>query len=130
MGKKSSDRLRTIWTPEMDIYFIDLMLDQVEKGNKIDDHLFSKPAWKQMTTLFNTKFKFHYEKDVLKNRHKTLRTLYKTINDLLAVNGFRWDETRQMVAADNKVWDDYIKVRFVYVKDSRFYFSASVSFFI
>ncbi|KAF5785290.1 putative Myb/SANT-like domain-containing protein [Helianthus annuus] len=110
MGQKNSDRLRTIWTLEMDRYFIDLMLEQVEKGNRIDDHLFSKKAWKHMTTLFNTKFKFHYEKDVLKNRHKTLRNLYKAIHNLLSLNGFSWDRTRHMVTADNQVWDDYIKV--------------------
>ncbi|GMQ00253.1 hypothetical protein CsSME_00047417 [Camellia sinensis var. sinensis] len=109
-GRSGSDRLRTIWTPEMDRYFIDLMLEHVTKRNRIDDHLFSKRAWKHMTSLFNAKLKFQYEKDVLKNRHKTLRNLYKAIKNLLDQKGFSWDETRQMVTADNKVWDDYIKV--------------------
>ncbi|XP_076938121.1 L10-interacting MYB domain-containing protein-like, partial [Bidens hawaiensis] len=109
MRRKNSDRLRTIWTLEMDRYFIDLMLEQVEKGNRIDDHLFSKRAWKHMTTLFNAKFKFQYEKDVLKNRHKTLRNIYKAIHNLLSINGFSWDHTRHMVTADNNIWDDYIK---------------------
>lgn len=93
----------------MDRYFIDLMLEQVNKGNRIDDHLFSKRAWKQMTALFNAKFNFQYEKDVLKNRHKTLRNLYKAIKNLLCQRGFSWDEQRQMVTADNNVWDEYIK---------------------
>ncbi|KAD6120261.1 hypothetical protein E3N88_11532 [Mikania micrantha] len=109
MRQKNSDRLRIIWTLEMDRFFIDIMLEQVEKGNRIDHHLFSKKAWKHMTTLFNTKFKFHYEKDVLKNRHKTLRNLYKAVNNLLSFNGFSWDRNRHMVTADNQVWDDYIK---------------------
>ena len=95
----------------MDRYFIDLMLEQVNKGNRIDDHLFSKRAWKQMTALFNAKFNFQYEKDVLKNRHKTLRNLYKAIKNLLCQRGFSWDEQRQMVTADNNVWDEYIKVQ-------------------
>ncbi|XWS76609.1 hypothetical protein CRYUN_Cryun01aG0191400 [Craigia yunnanensis] len=104
------DRLRTIWTPEMDRYFIDLMLEQVNKGNRFDDHVFTKTAWKNMGSLFNEKFKFDYEKDVLKNRHKTLRNLYKGVKNLLNQKGFTWDETRQMVISDNKVWDEYIKV--------------------
>ncbi|KAF4364516.1 hypothetical protein G4B88_012098 [Cannabis sativa] len=104
-----SDRLRTVWTPEMDRYFIDLMLEQVNKGNKFDDHLFSKRAWKHMALLFNSKFKFQYEKDVLKNRHKTLRNLYKAVKNLLDQRGFNWDETRQMVTAENNDWDEYIK---------------------
>ncbi|PSR94733.1 L10-interacting MYB domain-containing protein [Actinidia chinensis var. chinensis] len=108
--RSGSDRLRTIWTPEMVRYFIDLMLEEVGRGNRIDDHLFSKRAWKHMMSLFNAKFKFQYEKDVLKNRHKTLRNLYKAIKFLLDQKGFSWDETRQMVTAENEVWDDYIKV--------------------
>lgn len=112
-ARNASDRLRTIWTPEMDRYFIDLMLEQVGKGNRFDDHLFSKRAWKHMTSLFNARFKFQYEKDVLKNRHKTLRNLYKAVKNLLDQGGFIWDDKRRMVTADNNIWDDYIKVRYL-----------------
>jgi len=110
-ARNGNDRLRTIWTPEMDRYFIDLLLEQVSNGNKFDDHLFSKKAWKHMTYLFNAKFKFQCEKDVLKNRHKTLRNLYKAVKKLLEYKGFSWDENRQMVMADNNDWDEYIKVK-------------------
>ncbi|KAK4418094.1 hypothetical protein Salat_2222100 [Sesamum alatum] len=110
VGTRSSTyRIRTIWTPEMDRYFIDLMLEQVGKENRRDDHLFSKRAWVHMTTMFNAEFNSTYEKDVLKNRHKMLRNLYRALKNLLKQKGFRWDESRQMVAADNRVWDDYIQ---------------------
>lgn len=123
--RTDAERLRTIWTPEMDRYFIDLMLEQVNQGNRIDDNLFSKRAWKHMMLLFNAKFKFHYEKDVLKNRHKSLRNTYKAIKNLLEQTGFSWDETRKMVIADNKVWDDYIKVH----PDARSYRIKSISYY-
>lgn len=108
--RNGSERLRTIWTPEMDHYFIDLMLEQVGNGSRFDDPLFSKRAWKHMSSMFNAKFKFQYEKDVLKNRHKTLRNLYRDVKNLLAQPGFSWDEKRNMVTADNHVWDEYLKV--------------------
>ncbi|XP_027352552.1 L10-interacting MYB domain-containing protein isoform X2 [Abrus precatorius] len=108
--QNGSERLRTIWTPEMDRYFIDLMLEQVGQGSKFDDHLFSKRAWKQMSSMFNAKFNFQFEKDVLKNRHKTLRNLYRGVKNLLAKPGFSWDKKRNMVIADNHVWDEYLKV--------------------
>ncbi|XVF32831.1 hypothetical protein REPUB_Repub17cG0116500 [Reevesia pubescens] len=104
------DRLRTIWTPEMDRCFIDLMLEQVNQGNRSDDRVFSQTAWKNMSTLFNEKFKIEYEIDVLKNRHKTLRNLYRGVKNLLKQKGFTFDATRQKVIADNKVWDQYIKI--------------------
>lgn len=94
----------------MDRYFIDLMLEQVGNGSRFDDPLFSKRAWKHMSSMFNAKFKFQYEKDVLKNRHKTLRNLYRDVKNLLAQPGFSWDEKRNMVTADNHVWDEYLKV--------------------
>lgn len=111
MGPQNGgDRYRTVWTPEMDRYFIDLMLEQLSKGNRFDDPLFSKRAWKQMTSVFSAKFKFQYHKDVLKNRYKTLRSLYKAVKSLLDQKGFSWDEMRQMVTADNTVWEEHIKV--------------------
>lgn len=115
LSRNGNERLRTVWTPEMDQYFIELMLEQVRKGNRFEDHLFSKRAWKIMSCSFTAKFKFPYGKDVLKNRHKTLRNLFKSVKNLLREDGFSWDETRQMVAADNCVWDEYLKVclRFV-----------------
>ncbi|KAJ4954693.1 hypothetical protein NE237_011476 [Protea cynaroides] len=91
----SNERMRTNWTPEVDRYFIDLMRDQVQMGNRIDDHLLSKKAWRHMTALFNAKFRFQYEVNVLKNRHKTLRNLYRVIRNLLEQRAFSWDETRQ-----------------------------------
>lgn len=106
----TNDCLRTVWTPEMDRYFIDLMLEQVSRGNRIDDNLFSKRAWKHMVSMFNVKFRSHYEKDILKNRHKSLRNMYRAIRNLLDQSGFYWDDTRRMVTAENNMWDDYIKV--------------------
>ncbi|XP_043721145.1 L10-interacting MYB domain-containing protein-like [Telopea speciosissima] len=124
-AQPSNERLRTNWTPEMDRYFIDLMLEQVQMGNRIDDHLFSKRAWGHMTALFNAKFRFQYEKNVLKNRHKTLRNLYRAIRNLLEQSGFSWDETREMVIAENHVWDDYIKEH----PEARSYRMKTVSYY-
>ncbi|KAL7112581.1 hypothetical protein ACP275_04G011200 [Erythranthe tilingii] len=107
--RSSNYRLRTIWTPEMDRYFVDLMLEQVDRGRSRDDHLFSKRGWNHMSAMFNSKFNSNYETDVLKNRHKMLRNLFRAIRNLLGQKGFSWDESRQMVTADNRVWDDYIQ---------------------
>lgn len=108
--RNGSQRLRTVWTPEMDRYFVDLMLEQVHDGGRVDDHLFRQQAWEQMSSMFNAKFNFQFEKDILKNRHKTLRNLYRDVKNLLAQPGFSWDEKRNMVTADNHVWDEYLKV--------------------
>lgn len=105
----SNDRSRTDWTAAMDQYFIELMLDQVGKGNKILN-TFSKQAWTDMLALFNAKFGAQHVKRVLRHRYKKLYKYYSDITFLLKQDGFSWDETQQMIVAEDNVWDAYTKV--------------------
>ncbi|KAJ8751788.1 hypothetical protein K2173_025974 [Erythroxylum novogranatense] len=102
------DRTRTYWTPLMDRYLIDLLLDQVHRGNKVGQTFISQ-AWSDMVASFNFKFHSNHDKDVLKNRYKHMRRLYNDINNLLGNSGFSWNETREMIVADDHVWDAYTK---------------------
>ncbi|KAF2313038.1 hypothetical protein P3X46_019255 [Hevea brasiliensis] len=102
----SNDRTRTYWTPPMDRYLIDLLLDQVHRGNKLGQTFISQ-AWIDMVASFNVKFQSHHDKDVLKNRYKHLRRMYNDIKNLLENSGFSWDETREMITAEDHVWDAY-----------------------
>lgn len=104
--KSGGERSRTYWTPPMDRCFIELLIDQVHKGNKIGQTFISQ-AWIDMVTSFNAKFKSHYDKDVLKNRYKHLRKQYNDVKILLEQNEFSWDETREMVTAADHIWDAY-----------------------
>lgn len=126
-GNTLSNRSRTYWQPPMDRYFIDLMLEQVRKGSRIDG-VFRKQAWMEMIALFNAKFGFSYDMDVLKNRYKTLRRQYNVIKNLLDLDGFVWDDTRQMVTADDYVWQDYIKVCISFINRLRNFALLSILF--
>ena len=105
----TNDRTRTYWTPIMERYFIDLMLEQMHRGNRIG-HTFSKQAWTDMLTVFNAKFGSQYDKDVLKSRYTNLWKQFNDVKILLGQSGFSWDESQQMVVADDYVWNAYIKV--------------------
>ncbi|XP_044502905.1 uncharacterized protein LOC123223672 isoform X2 [Mangifera indica] len=117
-------RSRTYWQPPMDRYFIDCMLEQVQKGNRIDG-VFRKEAWIEMIASFNAKFGFSYDVEILKNRYKTLRRQYNVIKNLLDLNGFVWDDARQMVTADDYVWQDYVKTH----TDARQFMTRPVPYF-
>lgn len=93
----------------MDGYFVDLMLDQVRKGST-RKHAFSKQAWKDMLILFNTKFYTQYHKGFLRHRYKKLFKYYVDVRTLLDQKGFSWDEKRQMIVANDSLWDKYVKV--------------------
>lgn len=105
----SNERSRTDWTTDMDQYFIALMLDQVGKGNKILN-TFSKQAWTDMLALFNAKFGPQHGKRVLRHRYKKLCKYYSDVTFLLKQDGLSWDETQQMIVAEENVWDAYTKV--------------------
>lgn len=105
----STERLRTDWTPAMDKYFIELLLDQVGRGSKSGD-TFTKQAWSDMLASFNAKFGAQHGKRVLRHRYKKLWKYYTDVRTLLKQDGFSWDEMRQMVTADGYVWDAYTKV--------------------
>ncbi|CAN1140442.1 L10-interacting MYB domain-containing protein [Linum perenne] len=105
----SNDRPRTYWTPTMERYFVDLMLEQMHRGNR-SGHTFSKQAWTDMLTVFNSKFGSQYDKDILKSRYTNLWKQFNDVQNILGQNGFSWDETRQIVVADDHTWNAYLKV--------------------
>ncbi|KAK6137121.1 hypothetical protein DH2020_029130 [Rehmannia glutinosa] len=108
VGKSVSERSRTYWTPPMDRFLIELMLEQVRSGNRIGQSFITQ-AWNEMVESFNANFNSHHDREVLKNRYKHFRKQYNDVRILLQHGGFSWDEGREMVTAEDHVWDAYIK---------------------
>ncbi|KAI3861340.1 hypothetical protein MKW92_022514 [Papaver armeniacum] len=119
---------KTIWTPSMTRYFIELLKEQVLRGprrNNMTDSALRKQVWAHITALFRQKFGVQYHTDVLKNRFRTLGKKYDAITTLLN-NGFLWDSTRHMVvAAHDNMWPTYIKAH----PDARSYRTNSTPFY-
>ncbi|TQD86282.1 hypothetical protein C1H46_028169 [Malus baccata] len=98
--KERCDPKKIDWSQTMDQFFVELMLDEVRKGNKVGC-TFKKKSWITMITCFNEKFGFQHGRAVLKNRYNVLRKHYSSVNILLDQKGFTWDETQQKVVADD-----------------------------
>ncbi|KAK4854651.1 hypothetical protein QYF36_027196 [Acer negundo] len=104
----SIDPFETGWTPPVDRYFIDLMIEQINAGNKID-HTFSEQSWAHIVGAFNEKFGLQCDKYILESRYFSLMKQHNDICNLLKHGGFVWDDTQQMVMGSDDAWETYIK---------------------
>lgn len=95
----------------MDRYLIDLMLQEVHRGNKID-YALNVELWIDIFALFHDRFGVQFDQNFLNRCCKYLEKFYLDMRNLLEQRGFSWDETQQMVTACGDVWDAYIKVHF------------------
>ena len=85
------------------------MVDHVQRGNKAD-RTFNEQAWADMIESFNEKFGLKFNKNLLEDQYTFLMKQHGEISNLINHSGFTWDESQQMVTADNDVWEAYVKV--------------------
>ena len=69
----------------MDRYLIDLLLNQVRIGHKVN-HIFSKEAWIDILASFNDRFGSHHDKNVLNNQYKRFVMKESLIAFLILMN--------------------------------------------
>ncbi|KAJ1384112.1 Myb/SANT-like domain [Sesbania bispinosa] len=96
------------WTEEMDRWLAKVLVDQVRKGLKVDKVLQTE-AYDTAVLAMNAKFGFHLTKYNIKNRLKTWKKQYELLKELLSHAGFKWDESKKMITANDSTWDDYIR---------------------
>lgn len=102
-----------VWTVEMDRCLTEKLIEQVKLGNKVEKS-FTPVAYKAAVKALNAKFGLDLKKANIRNRLKTLKKMYGHVKEILSHKGFMWDKTRKMVVANDAVWNEYIKVRFLF----------------
>ncbi|XP_065868025.1 uncharacterized protein At2g29880-like [Euphorbia lathyris] len=121
MNKEAQDRMcaaqdgtlgrpKAVWTSARDAYLVDLLVHQHNCGRTAYNE-FKNEVIRSITRDFNKKFSLSLEENQIKNRYNVMKKDYGVVKTLLSSSGFGWDETRQMVVADDQVWDSYIPVK-------------------
>ncbi|GMY12246.1 L10-interacting MYB domain-containing protein-like [Fagus crenata] len=98
---------RARWTTSLTKILADLMINQVQKGNR-HKNSFSKKAWGYICDEFYKKTGLKWDKEQLKNRYAVLRRQYITVKSLLDQSDFNWDEFTGSIVAKDEAWAEYI----------------------
>eukprot|EP00262_Sarcandra_glabra_P015579 TRINITY_DN4829_c0_g1_i1.p1 TRINITY_DN4829_c0_g1~~TRINITY_DN4829_c0_g1_i1.p1 ORF type:complete len:517 (-),score=80.66 TRINITY_DN4829_c0_g1_i1:227-1693(-) len=100
-------RAKAEWTPPLDAYFIELMIERQNSGQRSDNG-FKKEAWRSAVSDFNKKFGLQFDVGQLKSRYNFLKRQYNIVKTLLGQSGFIWDEAQRTVVATDDVWNLYV----------------------
>lgn len=107
--QQQEQQSRARWTASLTKTLADLMIDQVQKGNR-HKNSFGKKAWRYMCDEFYKKTGLKWDKEQLKNRYAVLRRQYVTVRSLLDQSDFSWDESSGTIIAKDEAWTEYFKV--------------------
>lgn len=109
LPQQVEQQLRARWTNGLTKIFVDLLVDQVQRGNRLNNS-FSKKAWQIMCDDFYRKTSLRWDKEQLKNRYAVLRRQYAIVNSLLDQSKFSLDESTGVITANDEEWAKCIKV--------------------
>jgi hypothetical protein len=101
----------TFWPDIVTKTFIDIMVDEVTKGN-MSNGVFHTRTWTSMTNRLNSITNFSYEEEQLKAKMHHLRAMFHEFYSLLQNVGFVWNSETNTVTASEEVWKNYLKVWF------------------
>ena len=108
--KENTDKAkRHVWKSSEDKILLNILKDQSLHGGK-EGTGYTKKAWRDILGQFNDSRVEKLELQQLKNRHKYYRSCYTTMDSLLKLTGFGWDDDDKMIKASEESWADLISV--------------------
>ncbi|XP_058740553.1 uncharacterized protein LOC131612821 isoform X2 [Vicia villosa] len=98
-----------LWPDFVTKAFIDIMVDEVTKGN-MPNGVFHNRTWTSMTTRLSCTTNRSFKAGQLKAKMHRLRSMYREFYSLLQNTGFGWNAETNTVTASEEVWRNYLKV--------------------
>ncbi|XP_077217881.1 uncharacterized protein LOC143852385 [Tasmannia lanceolata] len=97
------------WNGTMDGVFLAALKNQIAEGQETGAG-FKECAYNAVAQEVSDVLNKTFTKDNVKNRLKTLKTTYRTLNSIINLSGFGWDETLCKISVDEEVKNDYLKL--------------------
>lgn len=98
-----------VWNDAIESYFIELIEDEVKKGNRPTTTL-TKPAWNFVKQKLKERTKKDYNQDQIKNKYNQLRARWKDFSKLLEETGIGYNAVTFQVSALEPVWKKLYEV--------------------
>ncbi|XP_060974132.1 L10-interacting MYB domain-containing protein-like [Cannabis sativa] len=99
----------SIWPEKHEEIFIELMEEEVLKGNR-NTTTFTKQSWKSIKEELYAQAKRSYTDTQLRNKYNLLRQKYKDFKSLMKETGVGFSVVTGQVTAPDEVWDRLIRV--------------------
>ena len=91
-----------MWPPHIEQIFIDIMVDEQQKGN-MEHGVFKAKTWLSITKTLNEQTGKSFLPKQVKDKHNRLRQKQRNWGYLLRHTGLGWDETTQTITAFEEV---------------------------
>ena len=92
MAQETQDADDKMWPPHIEQIFIDIMVDEQQKGN-MEYGVFKGTTWVSITKTLNEQTRKGFTPKQVKDKHNRLRQKQRKWGQLLRHTGLGWDET-------------------------------------
>ncbi|XP_059635093.1 L10-interacting MYB domain-containing protein-like [Cornus florida] len=101
---KQQERLRTRWTASLDKIFSDLVVEQIQLGNR-PNNIFDKKTWNHIRNEFNKQTNLNFNNNQLRKHLDVLRTRYYNLKSAYDQNDFTMEDS---CCIGFDLWEDIV----------------------
>ena len=99
-GSQSIEDNEAVWGPTIEKIYIDILVDEVNKGNQRNG-LFQPKVWKVILNEVNQRCGQNFSVKQIKQKFHRLRMKHRIFSELIQQTGFGWDAETNTVTAED-----------------------------
>ncbi|XP_065616809.1 L10-interacting MYB domain-containing protein [Quercus suber] len=105
----AAEDLKLLWPAPVEKQFIDLLLEEKDKGN-IPNAKMKKKHWPFVTEVFIQRTGNRYSLEQITEKFKWLKKRYIAFSQLIGITEMEWDPDTNTVTCSDEAWSDVMKL--------------------